>query len=171
MSLYDAPELIFSDKSLKLFRLPLTQIDRILSMNKILFGEDRVINSYDRNDLLILLLEIDSIRAGFKVGYGQQDGIFYSAKGGVMPAFRRQGLARLMTIEMMKLAANRGYESFEFDTFPNQAPEMLMMGLYDGFKVTDAGWNEVHMDFRVHLSVSISAYLSRVASQRGTDDG
>lgn len=171
MSLYDTHELIFSDKSLKLFRLPLSQIDRILSMNKILFGEDRVINSYDRNDLLILLLEIDGIRAGFKVGYGLPDGIFYSAKGGVMPAFRRQGFARLMTVEMMKLAAKRGYSTFDFDTFPNQAPEMLMMGLSDGFKVTDAGWNEVHNDFRIHLSVSISAYLSRVASLRGTDDG
>jgi hypothetical protein len=171
MSLYDAPELLFSDKSLILFRLPLTQIDRILSMNKILFGEDRVINSYDRNDLLILLLEVDGIRAGFKVGYGQLDGVFYSAKGGVMPTFRRQGFARLMTIEMMKLAAKRGYETFEYDTFPNQAPEMLMMGLSDGFKVTDAGWNETHNDFRIHLSVSISAYLSRVASLRGTDDG
>lgn len=171
MSLYDAPVLLFSDKSVKLFRLPLTQIDRILSMNKILFGEDRVINSYDRNDLLILLLEVDGIRAGFKVGYGQSEGIFYSAKGGVMPAFRRQGFARLMTIEMMKLALKSGYQIFEFDTFPNQTPEMLMMGLSDGFKVTDAGWNDTHNDFRIHLSVSISEYLSRVANLRGTDDG
>jgi hypothetical protein len=171
MSLYDAPELLFLDKSVKLFRLPLTQIDRILSMNNILFGEVRVINSYDRNDLIILLLEIDGIRAGFKVGYGMPENVFYSAKGGVMPAFRRQGHARLMTVEMMKLASKRGYKTFEFDTFPNQAPEMLMMGLNDGFKVTDAGWNEVHKDFRVHLSVSISAYLSRAAHLHGTDDG
>ncbi len=171
MSLYDAPELIFSDKSVKLFRLPLTQIDRILSLNKFLFSEDRVINSYDRNDLTILLLEIDGIRAGFKVGYGQENGIFYSAKGGVMPAFRRKGFARLMTIQMMKQAAKRGYKTFEFDTFPNQAPEMLMMGLSDGFKVIEAGWNEVHNDFRIHLSVSISEYLSRVANLLGTDDG
>jgi hypothetical protein len=171
MSLFDAQELLFSDKSMELFRLPLPQIDRILSMNKILFAEDRVINSYDRNDLLILLLEVDGIRAGFKVGYGLADGVFYSAKGGVMPAFRRQGYARLMTIEMMKLATNRGYQTFEFDTFPNQAPEMLMMGLSDGFKVTDAGWNEIHNDFRIRLSVSISEYLARVANLRGTDDG
>jgi hypothetical protein len=171
MSLFDAQELLFSDKSVKLFRLPLPQIDRILSMNKILFAEDRVINSYDRNDLLILLLEVDGIRAGFKVGYGQSEGVFYSAKGGVMPAFRRQGYARLMTIEMMKLALKSGYQTFEFDTFPNQAPEMLMMGLSDEFKVTDAGWNDTHNDFRIHLSVSISEYLARVANLRGTDDG
>lgn len=171
MSLHDATELIWVDKSVKLYHLPALQIDRILPMNKILFGEDRVINSYDRNDLLIFLLEVDGLRAGFKVGYGKDEGIFYSAKGGVMPAFRRRGFARLMTLEMMRMAHKLGYSTFEFDTFPNQAPEMLMMGLNDGFKVTDTGWNEVHKDFRIHLSVSITEYLSRVANLNGTDVG
>ena len=88
-----------------------------------------------------------------------------------MPVFRRQGYARLLTLEMMKRAQEFGYEKFDFDTFPNQGHEMLSMGLDDGFRITEAGWNNIHNDIRVHLSVSISEYLFRHANPQQTDDG
>lgn len=158
-------------RSIQIELLSVTQIDRIQDMNQILFGEQRIINSFNHKDLIILLLQIDGLRAGFKIGYGQSNKVYYSAKGGIMPVFRRQGFARLLTVEMMKRAQNMGYEKFEFDTFPNRGHEMLIMGLHDGFRITEAGWNNIHNDIRVHLSVPISEYLSRHANPERTDDG
>lgn len=161
----------FNQHSICIETLSLTQIERIQDINQLLFGEQRIINSFDHKDLIILLLIVDGLRAGFKIGYGQSNKVYYSAKGGVMPVFRRQGYARLLTVEMMKRAQQIGYEKFEFDTFPNRGHEMLIMGLHDGFRITEAGWNNIHNDIRVHLSVSISEYLSRHANLVKTDDG
>lgn len=157
--------------SISIELLNLTQIDRIKDLNQLLFNEERIINSFNRKDLIILLMIVDGLRAGFKIGYGQSNKVYYSAKGGIMPVFRRQGFARLLTVEMMKMAQETGYEKFEFDTFPNRGHEMLVMGLDDGFRITEAGWNNVYNDIRVHLSVSISEYLSRHANPVKTDDG
>src|SRR5690606_37596626 len=120
-----------------------------------------IINNFDHEHIIILLVMVDGIKAGFKIGYGRDKGVFYSAKGGIMPAFRRKGLARRLTREMMIRASKLGYSVFQFDTFPNMGPEMMIMGLNDGFKIIDAGWNNIHNDFRFTLSVSISDYLSR----------
>lgn len=151
--------------------LNITELGLISDMNKILFNEDRIINHYDHPDLIILLTEVNGLRAGFKIGYGQNDRTFYSAKGGVMPAFRRHGLARSMTHEMIRIASKLGYSTFEYDTFPNKGHEMLAMGLADGFKITEAGFNEIHQDIRVHLSVSISEYLLRHSGLGQNDAG
>jgi GNAT superfamily N-acetyltransferase len=165
------PELVLKMGTVSVFRLSISQLNLLQDMNHILFHEDRIINSFEKPDLTLLLLQVDGIRAGFKVGYGLGNGAFYSAKGGVMPVYRRRGFARLLTIEMMKLAQQKGYRRFEFDTFPNKGYEMLVMALSDGFKVTDAGWNEVHNDFRIHLSVSISEYLSEITGLNKNDAG
>lgn len=164
------------DSSLDLSRatiriLSITELGLISDMNKILFNEDRIINHYDHPDLVILLTEVNGLRAGFKIGYGRNDRTFYSAKGGVMPAFRRHGLARAMTHEMIKIASQLGYSTFEYDTFPNNGHEMLAMGLSDGFKITEAGFNEIHQDIMVHLSVSIPEYLSRHSGPGQNDAG
>lgn len=146
-------------------------LDEIAPLNSFLFGEERIINNIDHDHIMALLLKVDGIRAGFKIGYGINPAIFYSAKGGIMPAFRRQGLARLLTKEMIRRAYDLGYKTFEYDTFPNKGPEMLFMGLKDGFRITDAGWNDIHKDFRIHLSVSISEYLFGTYNPDGNDPG
>jgi len=44
---------------------------------------------------LILVAEIDGVQVGFKAGYDKLgDGSFYTWMGGVLPKFRRLGIAR-----------------------------------------------------------------------------
>lgn len=57
--------------SISIELLNLTQIDRIKDLNQLLFNEERIINSFNRKDLIILLMIVDGLRAGFKIGYGQ----------------------------------------------------------------------------------------------------
>lgn len=145
--------------------LSVVDLYMIEDMNSFLFNESRIINQYDHRHLIILMLIVGGIKAGFKIGYGHGNGVFYSAKGGVMPAFRRRGFARQLTVSMMQMASQLGYERFEFDSFPKRSKEMLIMGLSDGFLITDAEWNRELEDFRIRLSVSISDYLNRFGSQ------
>jgi len=77
------------------------QLDLIKPVNRLIFNEERIINTTKHNDLIILRACIKDITVGFKVGYGKKDGLYYSAKGGVLPTYRRMGLARKMLDEML----------------------------------------------------------------------
>lgn len=165
----EIPNTAISHKSVQLVKLSRLEIDQIRDMNILLFEEDRIINRYDHEHMIILMLKVNSLRAGFKIGYNLDEKTFYSAKGGVLPAYRRQGFARNMLREMMKDAQKLGFESFAYDTFPNIYPEMLILGLQEGFKVTDSEWNTHQHDFKLRLNVSISEYLFRIDNPGQTD--
>ncbi|MCH8524173.1 MAG: GNAT family N-acetyltransferase [Balneolales bacterium] len=150
-------------------KLSLTELDHLRDLNVMLFKEERLITRYDQPDMIALLLKIDGIRAGFKIGYGREDGVFYSAKGGIMPAFRRKGYARKLMIHMMQQAWQAGYQTFRYDTFPKHYREMLLFGLKDGFEVTNTEYYARMNDFRIELSVSIPDYLLRVSEDRASD--
>jgi len=169
MSLQEFSTTLLSKSRVEISQIDIYHLDEIAVLNSYLFGEQRIINSLDHVHIIALLLKVDGIRAGFKIGYGINPTVFYSAKGGVMPAFRRNGYARLLTSEMIKRVVKLGYETFEFDTFPNKGPEMLFMALSDGFKITEAGWNDLHNDIRIHLSVSILEYLNLIDSSERND--
>lgn len=132
-------------------RVGMEAFPAIRRLNEALFAEARVINRLDRPDLLMLLALVGGEPAGFKVGYGESEGVFYSAKGGVLEAYRRRGIARALLHAMMAEARQMGYRRFAYDTFPNRHPGMAVLGLTEGFRVTAAGFNAVYQDYRLRL--------------------
>lgn len=123
----------------------------IKTLNQTIFSEERVINTFDREDLMMLLATIDGEPVGFKIGYRENRFVFYSAKGGVLSEYRRQGLARKMLYEMMSRSRERGYIRFAFDTFPNRHEGMTILGLQEGFRVVKADFNKTYKDWRLRL--------------------
>jgi GNAT superfamily N-acetyltransferase len=132
-------------------RVGMDQFDAVRALNVAVFGETRVIYRLDRDDLLFLLARVEGVNVGFKVGYAETETTFYSAKGGVLPGFRRMGIARLLLQEMQTAAAALGYECLAYDTFPNKHPGMTVMGLAEGFEVTAAGYNAAYRDYRLRF--------------------
>lgn len=120
-------------------------------LNETIFEEERVINTFDREDLMILLAVVDEEPVGFKIGYRENRFVYYSAKGGVLPEYRRQGLARKLLYEMMSRARARGYIRFAYDTFPNRHAGMTILGLHEGFRVVKADFNKTYKDWRLRL--------------------
>ena len=120
-------------------------------LNEAIFEEERVINTFDREDLMILLAIVDEEPVGFKIGYRENRFVYYSAKGGVLPEYRRQGLARKLLYEMMSRARGRGYIRFAYDTFPNRHAGMTILGLQEGFRVVKADFNKTYKDWRLRL--------------------
>ena len=140
---------------IRIKKIGLSNIDDIHRLNMLIFNEKRLINSLDHDYLLILAAEFDGELVGFKIGYNWDDYAFYSAKGGVLPHYRRCGIARKLMFEMMNMVDNDGFTRFLYHTFPNTNPGMLIMGLGLGFKIQDACWNEDYKDFQLRLEREI----------------
>ncbi|MEX0600308.1 MAG: GNAT family N-acetyltransferase [Rhodothermales bacterium] len=126
-------------------------IETIREMNVAIFDEVRIINTFDREDLMMLIAWVEDRPAGFKVGYRENRFAFYSAKGGVLPEYRRQGLARQLLLYMMEEARRRGYVRLTYDTFPNRDRGMTILGLNEGFRVVKADFNKTYKDWRLRL--------------------
>lgn len=125
-------------------------IDKIRAVNRTLFKEERIINHYHHPDIILITASLNEVVIGFKLGYGRKN-TYYSAKGGVLEPFRRKGIARRMLHLMMEEATKRNYKRFRFDTFPNRHSGMLILALQEGFKVTNALWNDYYSDFQLEL--------------------
>jgi GNAT superfamily N-acetyltransferase len=140
-----------ADAVVEIERVSMKRLDEIRALNLAVFGETRVIFRLDREDLLLLLATVDGVGVGFKVGYAESGSTFYSAKGGVLSAFRRTGVARRLLAEMSDYARDRGYKTLAFDTFPNKHPGMTVLALAEGFEVTTAGYIAAFRDYRLRF--------------------
>ncbi len=126
-------------------------LETIQDLNLAIFNEERVINTFDRADLLMMIAHLRGVPVGFKIGYRHSDEVFYSAKGGVLPMYRRRGVARTLLHEMMDHVRAMGYTRFIFDTFPNKNPGMTILGLKEGFQLAHADYNAVYKDYRLQF--------------------
>lgn len=71
--------------------------------------------------------------AGFKAGY-ERDGYFYSWMGGVLPAYRKKGIAQALADAQENWAREQGYNSITFKT-RNVHKAMLIFALGNGFDI------------------------------------
>lgn len=86
---------------------------------------------------LLLFAEQNGQVVGFKVGYaGMGYNTFYSWLGGVLPQYRRNGIARLLADCQEEWAAAHGYDRIVFKT-RNRFNAMLLFGLKNGFSIID----------------------------------
>ncbi|MDA1028716.1 MAG: GNAT family N-acetyltransferase [Bacteroidetes bacterium] len=129
----------------------LSELDDIRRMNRVIFNEERVINSFEKEDLMILEARLDDEPVGFKVGYKESKNVFYSAKGGVLEAHRRHGIALALLADMMRRVEENGFKVFAFDTFPNLHPGMTILAMQQGFHLVKADYNSVYKEFRLRF--------------------
>lgn len=156
--LLHAPDSLFSERIPENLQGRLTiaegdsdDLPTIARMNETIFAEERIINTFDRDDLLMLIALYDGEPVGFKIGYRENRFVFYSAKGGVMEEYRKLGIARAMLYAMIDQAQLMGYRRFAYDTFPNMHAGMTIMGLREGFRVVRADFNHAYNDFRLRF--------------------
>lgn len=104
---------------------------------------------------LILIAEFEGKPAGFKVGYERYGhDTFYSWMGGVLPAFRRKGIATLLADEQEKWAKNKGYKKVVLKT-RNRLSNMIHFGLNRGFVIVDLVKKGEPEDYRVVMEKSL----------------
>ena len=103
---------------------------------------------------LILIAEVDNALAGFKVGY-ERDGFFYSWMGGVIPEFRRLGLAQQLADEQEAWAIAEGFRTLRFKTL-NRHRKMLHFALQNGFWIIAVDPRKDPWEHRIWLEKKLS---------------
>ena len=87
-----------------------------------------------RNAPHLILAAYDGDKpVGFKAGY-ERDGYFYSWMGGVLPAYRKKGIAQALANAQEAWAKKQGYDSITFKT-RNVHKAMLIFALGNGFDI------------------------------------
>lgn len=145
------PPLLPPPSPLRIERVGFEGLEVLRHLNRTIFSEERVINTFDREGLMMLLAYAGDATCGFKIGYRENRHTFYSAKGGVLPTFRRHGVARRLLLVMLDLVKAEGYQTFAFDTFPNRHPGMSVMALTEGFRLVRADFNTTYHDYRLRF--------------------
>lgn len=143
-----------ADVPIDIVEIGMDQLDTIRRLNVAIFDDEHVINTFDRNGLLMLLARTAETAVGFKIGYQLDESTFYSAKGGVHASYRRKGIARALLHAMLEVVQDRGYDRFVYDTFPNKHPGMTVLGLDEGFEVIRAGYSSQYQDYRLRFELS-----------------
>lgn len=133
----------------------MSAVEVIKPVNKKLFGEVRIINDFNKKDLIILAAYVGDVLAGFKIGYGIENKVFYSAKSGVLPEFRRKGIASKLLYRMILVVKKKGYRELVFDTFPHRFPGMMNLGMKEGFKPQSIKWNEAYADNQIRMMLKL----------------
>ena len=86
---------------------------------------------------LALIAEIDNQPVGFKIGYDRfKNASFYSWMGGVLPKFRRMGVAYSLANFQEKWAAENGFNSIILKT-RKKHDEMIAFSLNRGFIIIE----------------------------------
>ncbi len=151
-SIIDRPRSRFDDDpEVDIRVVGLDHLDVVKRLNHAVFREDRVINTFEREDLLILMAFVRGEPVGFKIGYKEDRYTFYSAKGGVVNEYRGKGIAAMLLQEMCQIARGWGYRCLAYDSLPNKHPGMTVLGLREGFVVTRADYNPTYGDFRLRF--------------------
>ena len=104
------------------------------------FTGDFTIDLFEKRLLdapIVLVAYQDDLPVGCKIGYDRyHDGSFYSWLGGVLPEFRKKGIADKLNAEMEKRVSEKGYTSMLFKT-RNKFKSMLHFGLKNGYQIVD----------------------------------
>ena len=99
---------------------------------------------------LALIAEIDNQPVGFKIGYDRfKNGSFYSWMGGVLPKFRRMGVASSLANFQEKWADENGFSSIILKT-RQKHDEMIAFSLNRGFIITE--------ETRILMQKSLNSY-------------
>ncbi len=109
----------------------------------------------DGRDHLALIAEGSSGPAGFKLGYGVSETVFYSWLGGVDPDCRGQGIAQALLWEQERSAAAMGHTMVRVKSM-NRYPAMLHLLLSNGYLVTGHEPNDDPMAAKIIFSKSIA---------------
>lgn len=133
-------------------RVDVSALSTLQDLHARIFGHTgRVLSRWDRRDVHVLVAfertgSDEPVPVGFKVGYGRTEDLFYSARGGVLPEYRRRGIGRLLLRDLVRRAREAGYRRFAFHTLPDRHPGMAELARSEGFRLAESGYHPAYED-------------------------
>ena len=93
-----------------------------------------------RYNVLQLVARIDDRPVGFFLGFELKPDVFFSWFYGVLPDFRRQGIASQLMEAVHEWAKQNGYESIRFECH-NQHRPMLQLAIHLEYDIVGIRWD------------------------------
>ncbi|WP_341501289.1 GNAT family N-acetyltransferase [Gallaecimonas sp. GXIMD4217] len=94
---------------------------------------DQYLARFQGRPHLCLVALVDGRAAAYKLGYRLDEGVFYSWLGGVLPPWRRLGLAQRLLDAQESWARRHGYQRIEVKSTP-EFPTMLAFLAKNGYR-------------------------------------
>ena len=111
----------------------------------------RLVNSHH-----ILIGFYENQPVGFKAGYQRgEQGQFYSWMGGVLPGYRKYGIAKSLAQQQETWARDKGYAKIRFKT-RNYLKSMLIFSLKNGFNIIEVEPREEVFQNRILLEKKLN---------------
>lgn len=104
---------------------------------------------------LILAAKMDNNWVGFKIGYELNEKVFYSWMGGVLPKYRKLGIAKILANDQERWAKRQNYKIVRLKT-RNKFKNMLLFAIKNGFKIVDVQAKGSIGDHRIILEKVIN---------------
>ncbi|WP_226391010.1 GNAT family N-acetyltransferase [Penaeicola halotolerans] len=106
---------------------------------------------------LILVAYDRDLAVGVKMGYALSDSVFYTWMGGVIPAYRGQGIAQQLADVQVAWVCDQGFETIQLKT-RNRFKGMLHFALSDGFDLIGVSKEKADSiaDYRILLEKKLS---------------
>jgi predicted GNAT superfamily acetyltransferase len=122
-----------------------TIIDQLVCVYSELFEDAKVdfflARIHSQQDLITNLCYDDSQLIGFKLGYQYDQTTFYSWVGGVLPEFRKQGVAQKLMQLQHASAKEKGYQKVRTKSM-NRFKPMMILNLKHGFDIVQVYTND-----------------------------
>ena len=93
-----------------------------------------------RYNNLIMVASLDDRPVGFYVGFELKPTVFFSWLYGVLPDFRRQGIAAQLMDAVQDWVSSHGYESIRFECHNKHRP-MLHLAISQNYDVVGIRWD------------------------------
>lgn len=95
----------------------------------------------EKENLISLIAYQNNIPVGFKIGYKYNETTFYSWVGGVLPNFRRKGIAKELAKQQENWVKKHRYKTLRTKSM-NCFKPMLILNIKNGFDIKQVYTNE-----------------------------
>jgi GNAT superfamily N-acetyltransferase len=121
------------------------ELPAIVKLYNQIFRPARDVESFQRrylgrHNVLQMVARIDDLPVGFSLGFELKPGVFFSWFYGVLPQFRRQGIASQLMDAVHGWVQLNDYESIRFECH-NQHRPMLHLGIAKEYDIVGIRWD------------------------------
>ncbi len=113
-------------------------VDTVASIYSTIFADADVDFFYKRlttqPSVFIGLAYIENTIVSFKIGYQKTKTVFYSWIGGVLPEYRKQGIAQHLLEQQIEYATSKGFKTLQTKSM-NRFKPMMQLNLKNGFDI------------------------------------
>lgn len=96
---------------------------------------------HQKENLISIIAFNNNTPVGFKIGYHYNETTFYSWVGGVMPLYRKHGVATQLALQQENRVKDKGYIKIRTKSM-NRFKPMLILNIKNGFDIVNVYTNE-----------------------------